>query len=165
MQQDDNCGTERGIPVALPILFNAGVIHPNAVIAVRMSFMTAAEFLRGYPRNLVDIVERLRDLVRSTHPDVAERVYTGWKLLGYRLPAGKKSRYFCCIVPQKKENDVLRGFQYGILMQDPKRLMEGKGTQVRFVRVREKDQYADSDLIWLIEEAARATVFEIMDRS
>jgi hypothetical protein len=126
--------------------------------------MTPAEFLRGYPKNLVDIVERLRDLVRSTFPDASEKVYTGWKLLGYRLPDGKKGRYFCCVVPQKKENDVLLGFQYGIVMHDPKHLMEGKGTQVRFVRVKAKEQYTDSDLVWLIEEAARVTFSELNTR-
>ena len=120
--------------------------------------VTPSEFLSKYPRNLSDISERLRDLVRSTIPDATEKVYTGWKLLGYRMPAGKKSRYFCCIVPQKKENDVLLGFQYGIAMLDLKNQMEGKGTQVRFVRVKRLDQYSDSDLIRLIEEAARVAL-------
>ena len=50
---------------------------------------------------------------------------------------------------------MLLGFEYGIAMDDPKHLMEGKGTKVRFVRVQKMDQYSDSDLIWLIEESAR----------
>jgi hypothetical protein len=120
--------------------------------------MTPSEFLSDYPLNLREIAESLRDLVRSTFPDAAEKVYTGWKLIGYRLPDGKNGRYFCCIVPQKKENDVLLGFEYGIAMQDPKNLMEGKGTKVRFVRVRNKDQYPDADLIWLIQEAANVAL-------
>jgi hypothetical protein len=120
--------------------------------------VTPGEFLANYPQNLSEIAGRLRELVRSTIPSATEKVYTGWKLLGYRIPAGKKLRYFCCIVPQKKENDVLLGFQYGIAMQDPKNQMEGKGTQVRFVRVQRLDQYFDSDLTWLIEEAARVAV-------
>jgi hypothetical protein len=117
--------------------------------------MTVGQFLSTYPSNLSEITEHLRDLVRSTFPEASEKVYTGWKLLGYRLPIANKSRYFCCIVPQKKENDVLLGFEYGIAMDDPKRLMEGKGTKVRFVRVQKMDQHSDSDLIWLIEESAR----------
>ena len=120
--------------------------------------MTPAEFLCQYPQHLCEIAEYLRDLVRSTFPAATEKVYTGWKLIGYRLPDGKKSRYFCCIVPQKKENDVLLGFEYGIAMRDPKNQLEGKGTKVRFVRIREKDRYSDSDLIWLIEEGARVTL-------
>src|SRR3989304_10121514 len=120
--------------------------------------MTPAEFLGQYPQNLCEIAEYLRDLVRSTFPAATEKVYTGWKLIGYRLPDGKKGRYFCCIVPQKKENDVLLGFEYGIAMRDPKNQLEGKGTKGRFVRIREKDRYSDSDLIWLIEEGARVTL-------
>jgi hypothetical protein len=126
--------------------------------------MTVAQFLGSYPERLSEITEHLRDLVRSTFPDASEKVYTGWKLLGYRLPIANKSRYFCCIVPQKKENDVLLGFEYGIAMDDPKNLMEGKGTKVRFVRVQQKDQYSDADLIWLIEESARVAVEFSYDR-
>jgi Domain of unknown function (DU1801) len=120
--------------------------------------MTPSEFLSTYPMNLRVITERARDLVRSTIPSAQEKVYTGWKLIGYRVPDGKKSRYFCCIVPQKKENDVLLGFEYGIAMQDPKNLMEGKGTKVRFVRIKRQHQYNDEDLIWLIEEGAKAAL-------
>ncbi len=122
------------------------------------SAMTPSEFLRTYPQNLREIAESLRDLVRSTFPSATEKVYTGWKLIGYRIPDGKKGRYFCCIVPQKKENDVLLGFQYGIAMPDPKKLMEGNGTQVRFVRMKKKDQYPDADLIRLIEIAAQTAI-------
>jgi Domain of unknown function (DU1801) len=120
--------------------------------------MTTSEFLRSYPKNLREITEHARDLVRSTFPFASEKVYTGWKLIGYRFPDGKKSRYFCCIVPQKKENDVLLGFEYGIAMQDPKNLMEGKGTKVRFIRIKKRDQYSDADLIWLIEEGAKVAM-------
>jgi hypothetical protein len=120
--------------------------------------MAPGEFLKDYPENLRVIAEDLRDLVRSTFPSVSEKVYTGWKVLGYRLLHGKKSIYFCCIAPQKKENDVLLAFEYGVAMRDPKKLMEGKGTQVRFVRVRHKDQYLEADLAWLIKHAARVAV-------
>ena len=87
-----------------------------------------------------------------------EKVIPGWKVIGYRIPHGKKSIYFCCIAPQKKENDVLLGFEYGVAMRDPKKLLEGKGTQVRFVRIRQKEQCAESDLVTLIEEAAEVAI-------
>ena len=74
------------------------------------------------------------------------------------IAAWKETHYFCCIVPQKKENDVLLGFEYGVAMRDPRKLMEGKGTQVRFVRVCHKEQYSEEDLIRLIEEAARVAL-------
>jgi hypothetical protein len=120
--------------------------------------LTPGEFLSKYPNKLRLISEHARELVRSTFPIASEKVYTGWKLIGYRLPGGKKSRFFCCIVPQRKENDVLLGFEYGIAMRDPKNLMEGKGTKVRFVRMKRRNQYKDEDLIWLIEEGARVAL-------
>jgi hypothetical protein len=125
------------------------------------SHITVGEFLSHYPEQLSDIADYLRDLVRSTLPEVTEKAYTGWKLIGYRVPNGKRNIFFCCIVPQKKENDVLLGFEYGIAMLDPKKLLEGKGTQVRFVRLRQKENYSEEDLTWLIREAARVAT-EIM---
>jgi hypothetical protein len=120
--------------------------------------MTVSEFLKAYPENLSEIAEHLRDLIRGTFPEATEKVIPGWRVLGYRLPYGKKSIYFCCIAPQKKENDVLLGFEYGIAMRDPRKIMEGKGTQVRFVRMRQKDQHPEEDLIWLIEESAKVAL-------
>ena len=120
--------------------------------------MTASEFLQSYPGHLREIAEYLRDLVRSTFPSTLEKVITGWRVIGYRIPSQNKSIYFCCIAPQKKENDVLLGFEYGIAMRDPKKIMEGKGTQVRFVRMRKRDQHSEEDLTWLIEEAARVAI-------
>jgi hypothetical protein len=120
--------------------------------------MTPGEFLKNYPENLLEIAEYLRDLIRSTFPDAMEKVILGWRVIGYRLPYGRKSVYFCCIAPQKKENDVLLAFEYGIAMRDPKKIMEGKGTQVRFVRMRRKDQHSEENLIWLIEESAKVAL-------
>lgn len=120
--------------------------------------MAPGQFLNHYPENLREIAEYLRDLVRSTFPTVLEKVYTGWKVLGYRLLHGKKSVYFCCIAPQKKEKDVLLAFEYGVAMRDPKKMMEGKGTQVRFVRIRHKDEYLEADLTWLIRHAAKVAI-------
>lgn len=123
-----------------------------------MADQTPSQFLNEYPENLREIAEYLRDVVRSTFPNATEKVIPGWKVIGYRIPHGKKSIYFCCIAPQKKENDVLLGFEYGVAMGDPKKLLEGKGTQVRFVRMRQKEQCAESDLVTLIEEAAEVAI-------
>ena len=133
-------------------------MKPRPISNIRDDSLTPGDFLDDYPKNLREIAERLRDLVRSTFPDANEKVYTGWKIIGYRLRHGKKGIYFCCIAPQRKENDVLLGFVYGIAMKDPKKLMEGKGTQVRFVRIRHKDEYSDADLIRLIEHAAEVAL-------
>lgn len=117
--------------------------------------LSCEQFLKDYPQNLRETAEYLRDLVRSTFPSAIEKTYSGWKVIGYHLFDGRKTRYFCCIAPQMKENDVLLGFIYGIGMEDPRGILEGKGTQVRFVRMRSKDDHPDFVLIAFIEESAR----------
>ena len=73
--------------------------------------------------------------MRETVPDATEAAYPGWHAIGYRHPV---CGYFCGIFPQHE--DVLLGFEFGVLLPDPQKLLEGKGTQVRFARVAtEKD--------------------------
>jgi len=110
-------------------------------------------FLEDYPAALHETVHRLRRVVKQAVPDAVEAVVPGWKLIGYRVPQGKKTLYFGFIAPQPGQ--VRLGFEYGVLMQDPAGLLTGSGTQVRQVDVRPGDALPESDLQPLIREAAQ----------
>ena len=109
--------------------------------------------LERHSPEIRDLVEQLRALMRETVPDASEAGNAGWHSINYRHP---DSGYFCGIFPQ--DEDVLLAFEFGVLLSDPDGVLEGKGTQVRFVRVRHKDQYSEEDLTWLMKEAARVTL-------
>ena len=74
-------------------------------------------FLDGFPGPMRDIAERLREIVRRTEPDALERVRTGWRLIGYDLPAGRRTVFFAFVIPEPVH--VHLGFQYGSTMRDP----------------------------------------------
>jgi hypothetical protein len=89
-------------------------------------------FLAGYPPEIVAIGERLRRLVLKTAPTAQERLRSGWALIGYDIPLGKRTRYFAWIAPERKH--IHLGFEYGAWMSDPDRMLEGAHLKLKKVR-------------------------------
>jgi hypothetical protein len=88
-------------------------------------------FLSGYPPEIRDIAERLRGVVQEAVPEALERVRTGWRLIGYDVPAGRRT-YFAFVAPEPEH--VHLGFQYGTWMADPDGLLQGAHLNLRKVR-------------------------------
>lgn len=117
---------------------------------------TPEQFLSGFPPAIEDLAQRLRRLVTRTVPNTTEAVYPGWRLIGYRVKAGRRDAYFGFVAPFVDR--VLLGFEYGILLADPSRLLEGDGKQVRHVTIRRAQDIRPKEVVALIAEAARVAV-------
>jgi hypothetical protein len=114
---------------------------------------TPEEFLSTFPPEIQDLANELRALVKETVPNVKEAVYTGWKLIGYRVKKGKHDAYFCFIAPFP--NRIMLGFEYGVQLFDPGLRLEGDGTQVRYLTVRETEDIDPEGFRAFIAEAAQ----------
>jgi hypothetical protein len=114
---------------------------------------TPDEFLSAFPPEIQKLANELRALVKETVPNVKEAVYTGWKLIGYRVKQGRRDAYFCFIAPF--ENRVMLGFEYGVQLFDPNLWLEGDGTQVRYLTVREQQDIESEVFRAFIAEAAQ----------
>ena len=88
--------------------------------------------LDDYPPDIQAVANALRAVVMTAVPDAIERVRIGWRLIGYDVPAGRRTRYFAFVVPEPAH--VHLGFEYGILMSDPQRLLHGAELKLRKVR-------------------------------
>lgn len=111
------------------------------------------EFLSDFPPAIQRLANELRALVKETIPNVNEAVYSGWKLIGYRVREGKRDAYFCFVAPLPDR--VVLGFEYGVQLYDPNQQLEGDGTQVRQLTVREKDAIEPETFRAFIAEAAQ----------
>lgn len=111
------------------------------------------EFLSSFPPLIQSLANELRALVKETVPVNNEAVYPGWKLIGYRVRKGRRSAYFCFIAPF--ENRLMLGFEYGIQLFDPELRLEGEGTQVRYLTVREQEDIQPEIFRAFIAEAAQ----------
>ena len=110
--------------------------------------VTPAQFLADYPPDVRDIAVELMKLVRDEVPGVDERVYPGWRLVGYRHHG-----YFCCVSPQMDR--VRLGFERGIELPDPHEILEGEGTQMRWITVTKKSAMPRPKLRAMIALAAQ----------
>jgi len=114
------------------------------------------EYLSRFPSGVRARAGELRALIRESIPGVVERVYAGWKLIGYRVPDGKKSWYCCYLCP--REDSVELGFEYGTLLSDPSRVLIGGGTQVRRIMVLPSSRIKRQVIRQLLREAALITL-------
>jgi hypothetical protein len=90
----------------------------------------------------------LREVVLGALPDAREVVYRGWHGLGYHHPA---AGYLCAVFP--RADDVLLGFERGVLLADPHGLLSGEGRTVRYVRVQAPGDPPAERLVELIDAA------------
>jgi hypothetical protein len=92
----------------------------------------AEALLESYPEPIREAAERLRAIVRAAVPGAVDRVRWGWRLIGYDVPVGRRTRYFAWISPEPKH--IHLGFETGVLMADPERLLHGAHLRLRKVR-------------------------------
>jgi hypothetical protein len=109
---------------------------------------TIASLLATHHPHIRAIVERLRVIVREAVPDASETPQPSWHSINYRHP---DCGYFCGIFPQ--QDDVLLAFEFGVLLPDPNGALEGKGTQVRFLRIKDIKDIKVRAIKYFIREA------------
>ena len=112
--------------------------------------------VEAYSEPIRIAANRLRALVRQVDPDVIERVREGWRIIGYDVPVGRRSRYFAWIGPEPKHVHI--GFQHGVLMADPNRRLRGAHLRlknVRYLTFTAADQIDEREVLVFIREAVR----------
>lgn len=111
--------------------------------------------LDGFPPATRETARALQALVREAVPDAWERVRVGWHLIGYDLPLRRYGVYFAYVAPEP--DHVHLGFEWGVFMSDPQRLLEGEGVtrQVRWLTFTSPDEIAWEPTIALVREGAR----------
>jgi hypothetical protein len=92
------------------------------------------DFLVESHPGLADLALWVREAVLAGEPDLTERVYRGWDGIGFRHP---DAGYVCAIYPREQEVRLL--FEHGVRLTDDEGLLEGAGSQTRFIRVRERN--------------------------
>jgi hypothetical protein len=116
----------------------------------------AEALLAAYPTPMQAIAQELRTIIGAALPDATERVRTGWRIIGYDLPVGGRKTAFTCWVGVERKH-VHIGFERGVLMDDPDRVLEGQGIThlVRWLTFVPGDAIDRHGLTTLILECAR----------
>ena len=106
----------------------------------------------------VDVVERLRSIMKVAIPGVVERVRPGWRLIGYDAPVGRRTRYVAWIFPERVH--VHLGFVQGVLIDDREGRLEGRGEakNARWLTWLPGEPIDAAEVEVLIREAVRVTI-------
>jgi hypothetical protein len=104
---------------------------------------------------LLDLALWVRQLVLEAEPDLAERLYRGWDGIGFRHPAGG---YVCAIYPRDDEVRLL--FEHGARLKDPDRILQGEGSQTRFIPITKRN----NELAAVLQQYVNAAVAERLFR-
>jgi hypothetical protein len=121
--------------------------------------------LEGYRPGIRETADKLRAVVRKAVPDAIERVRPGWRLIGYDIPVGRRTRYFAFVWPDPEHAHL--GFEYGIWLADPDGRLRGahlKLRKVRYVTYGPGDRIPESQLIDFTREAARLALMSRSER-
>jgi hypothetical protein len=87
------------------------------------------KMLAGEPPEVVELVLRLRAVVRAAHPDLEEKINPMWHGIAYRH---RRAGYVCGLFPRRGGVNV--GFEHGADHPDPLGRLVGKG-RTRDVRI------------------------------
>ena len=115
-------------------------------------------FLTSYPPPIIALGQRLRGVVKRAVPDAIERVRPGWRLIGYDLPGRRRGVFFAWVWPELEH--VHLGFPHGVLMDDPKSQLKGKGItkKARWLTYQPGDRIDEARALALVEEAVRVAL-------
>ncbi|MBI1805736.1 MAG: DUF1801 domain-containing protein [Ignavibacteria bacterium] len=112
------------------------------------------EFLAAYTTEVRSTALKLRELVLNTLPKVEEKIYPGWKVIGYGF-SSKMADQILGIAPFKTAVNIY--FARGTILPDPKGLLGGSGKMGRHVKVF-NDKEIDTPALKSLIKAAAMTV-------
>lgn len=94
-------------------------------------------FLGNYDKQIVSLAMKLREIIASYLPEINEQVDLPARMIAYTY--GKKySDMICTIIPSKK--GIKLGFNRGVDLPDPEKMLEGTGKISRYVRIESDTQ-------------------------
>ena len=110
--------------------------------------------LDDYPVAIRDSGLALRSLIFRSVPGTVETIRPGWRWIAYSLPDGKRIRNFAWIGPERKH--IHLGFEHGILLADPDRLLHGAEERLKQFRYFTFEPSVDVDEAILADYLRRA---------
>ena len=104
-----------------------------------------AKWFAEAPEGQKPILNELRAMVKSLDPHVLEEIKWG------RPCYSTQHMLFCYF--QSTKNHVSLGFQNGASLDDPQRLLQGTGKNMRHIKLGAKDESSRSALLALLQQA------------
>jgi hypothetical protein len=112
-------------------------VEGESVAYLRESFPEAAELALW-----------IREAVLRSDPDLSERLYHGWRGVGFRHP---EAGYVCGLFPAGKRVDLL--FEHGATLPDPEGVLKGEGSQTRVMPIEQPSDDLAATISLYVQQA------------
>ena len=110
------------------------------------------KFMLPYPDSVKAAALWLREFVWDLYPQTNELIYDNYNAVAFGWsPTDKAGDVFCSIAVCS--DHVNFGFNRGVDFPDREKILLGNGSQYRFIRVREKDDFPEEYIKELLEMA------------
>ncbi len=108
----------------------------------------ARSYLRDQHPAATDLALWVRAAVRDADADLSERVYRGWRGIGFRHP---EAGYVCGVFPKDDSVELL--FEHGASLPDPRQVLRGSGAQTRVLVIREPSETLAATIREYVQQA------------
>ena len=115
------------------------------------------KFLLPYPDKVKAAALWLREFVWDIYPDTNELIYDNYNAVAFGWsPTDKAGDVFCSIAVFS--DHVNFGFNRGVDIDDPGNMLLGDGSQYRYIKVKNKEDFPEWYMKQLIEEAYQNSI-------
>jgi len=115
------------------------------------------KFIIPYPDFVKAAALSLREFVWDLFPQTNELIYDNYNAVAFGWsPTDKAGDVFCSIAVCS--DHVNFGFNRGVDIEDPQKILIGNGTQYRYIRVKDKDDFPEEIIKSLLEGAYQNSI-------
>jgi hypothetical protein len=115
------------------------------------------EFLLPYPDKVKVAALWLREFVWDLYPNTNELIYDNYNAVAFGWsPTDKAGDVFCSIAVFS--DHVNLGFNRGVDIDDPGNMLIGDGSQYRYIKVKDKEDFPEWYMKQLLEDAYQNSI-------
>ncbi|MDB5134067.1 MAG: hypothetical protein JWP37_670 [Mucilaginibacter sp.] len=115
------------------------------------------KFMLPYPDEVKAAALWLREFVWDLYPQTNELIYDNYNAVAFGWsPTDKAGDVFCSIAVCS--DHVNFGFNWGVNVPDPDKILLGNGSQYRYIRVREKEDFPEEYIKQLLADAYQNSI-------
>jgi hypothetical protein len=115
------------------------------------------KFLLPYPDKVKAAALWLREFVWDLYPEANELIYDNYNAVAFGWsPTDKAGDVFCSIAVFS--DHINFGFNRGVDIDDPGNMLLGDGSQYRYIKVKDKEDFQEWYMKQLLEEAYQNSI-------
>lgn len=115
------------------------------------------KFILPYPDQVKAAALWLREFVWNLYPETNELIYDNYNAVAFGWSLTDKAGDVFCSIAVCSDH-VNFGFNRGVDIADPDKILLGNGNQYRYIRVREKDDFPEEYIRQLLEAACQNSI-------